>query len=148
MDERQVIERVWQAPIDVIWELWTSAEGIASWFGPRGFAVEVEEIDLKAGGIFRYTMRATDPEKIAGMEKQGRPSSWAVVSTITEVDPPHKFVYDSPMGPETMTTSVEFSEGPAGVKMVLVITATKDGMTGGAAMGWKSSLERFAERLT
>ena len=31
--------------------------------------------------------------------------------------------------------------------MVLVITATKDGMTGGAAKGWESSLERFAEQL-
>ncbi len=34
-----------------------------------------------------------------------------------------------------MTTSVEFSEGPEGVKMVLVISATKAGMTEGAAMG-------------
>ena len=39
MSERQVIERVWQARIDQVWELWTSAEGIASWFGPKGFIV-------------------------------------------------------------------------------------------------------------
>jgi len=147
MSERQVIERVWQAPIDLIWELWTTAEGIASWFGPKGFIVEVEEIDLRAGGTFTYNMRATDPETVAAMEKRGQPASMESVSTITEVDPPNKFVYDSPMGPETMTTSVEFSESPEGVKMVLVISATKAGMTEGAAMGWKSSLERFAEQL-
>ena len=147
MSEQQVIERVWQAPIDQIWALWTTAEGIASWFGPRGFTVEVEEVDLSAGGSCRYTMRATQPEAIAAMEKRGQPASHAVVSTFTEVVPPNKLVYDSPMGPETMTTSVVFSEGPEGVKMVLVISATKAGMTGGAAMGWKSSLERFAERL-
>jgi uncharacterized protein YndB with AHSA1/START domain len=147
MSEQQVIERVWQAPIELIWELWTSAEGIASWFGPRGFAVEVEEIDLRVGGTFRYTMRATKPEAIAAMEKRGQPASRVVVSTVTQVDPPHRFAYDSPWGPETMTTSVEFSEGPDGVKMVLVIAATKAGMTGGAAMGWKSSLDRFAEQL-
>ena len=146
--EREVIERVWQAPIDLIWELWTTAEGIASWFGPKGFTVEVEEIELQTGGTFRYTMRATDPEAVAAMEKRGQPASFSVISTITEVDPPHKLVYDSPMGPETMTTSVEFSEETGGVKMVLVITATKDGMTGGAAMGWKSSLERFADQLS
>ena len=147
MSERQVIERVWQAPIDLVWELWTTAEGIASWFGPKGFIVEVEEIDLRPGGTFRYSMRATDPETVAAMEKQGRSPSHSVVSTVTEVDLTNKMVYDSPMGPETMTTSVEFSEGPEGVKMVLVITATKAGMTGGAAMGWESSLERFAEQL-
>ena len=147
MSDRQVIERVWQAPIDVIWELWTTAEGIASWFGPRGFTVEVEDIDLRVGGTFRYTMRATKPEAVAAMEQRGQPVAHAVVSTITEVDPPNKLVYDSPFGGETMTTSVEFSEGPEGVKMVLVIAATKAGMTEGAAMGWKSSLERFAEQL-
>ena len=147
MIEEQVIERVWNAPIDLVWKLWTTAEGIASWFGPSGFTVTVDEIDLRAGGTFRYTMGATDPEKIAAMEKQGRPASWAVESTITAVDPPTKFVYDSPMGPETMTTSVEFAESPEGVKMVLIIGATKAGMTGGAAMGWESSLDRFAGQL-
>ncbi len=147
MSEQQVIERVWQAPIGQVWELWTTAEGIASWFGPKGFIVEVKEIDLRAGGAFTYSMRATDPEAVAAMEKRGQPASHSVVSTITEIDPPNKLVYDSPMGPETMTTSVEFSESPEGVKMVLVISATKAGMTAGAAMGWKSSLERFAEQL-
>ncbi len=147
MSERQVIERVWQAPIDLIWKLWTTAEGIASWFGPRGFIVEVKEIDLRAGGTFTYTMRPSDPEAVAAMEERGQPASRVVVSTLTDVDPPNKLVYDSPMGPETMTTSVEFSESPEGVKMVLVISATKAGMTEGAAMGWKSSLERFAEQL-
>ncbi len=147
MSEQQVIERVWKAPIDLVWELWTTAEGIASWFGPKGFSVEVDEIDLRAGGSFQYTMRATDPAAVAAMEKRGQPASRVVVSTVTEVDPPNKLVYDSPMGPETMTTSVEFTEGPDGVKMVLIIAATKAGMTGGAVMGWESSLERFAEQL-
>ncbi|MEN8144918.1 MAG: SRPBCC domain-containing protein [Gemmatimonadota bacterium] len=151
MSDRKVIERVWQAPIDLIWELWTTAEGIASWFGPRGFTVEVDEIDLRVGGAFSYTMRATDPDAAAAMEKRGRPTSFSVVSTFTEVDPPNKLAYDSPMlmppDTETMTTAVEFSEGPGGVKMVLAISATKPGMTEGAAMGWKSSLERFAEQL-
>ena len=147
MSDRQAIERVWQAPIEQIWELWTTAEGIASWFGPKGFVVGVQEIDLRVGGKFTYSMRSTDPETVAAMEKQGQPASRVVVSTVTEVDPPNKLVYDSPMGSETMTTSVEFSEGSEGVKMVLVIAATKAGMTEGAAMGWKSSLERFAEQL-
>ena len=136
MSDRHVIERIWQAPLDVVWELWTSPAGIASWFGPKGFVVEVDELDLRAGGTFQYTMRAT-----------GSDTERVVVSTVTEVDPPHKFVYDSPMGPETMTTSVEFTDSADGVKMVLVISATKAGMTDGAAMGWESSLERFGEQL-
>jgi uncharacterized protein YndB with AHSA1/START domain len=147
MVERQLIERVWQAPIETIWELWTTPEGIASWFGPRGFEVEVESIDLREGGAFNYTMRAVDPNAIEAMEKQGQPVSHAVESTITEIDPPRKLVYDSPFGLETMTTTVEFTEGPDGVRMTLEIAATKAGMTGGAAMGWQSSLDRLSEQL-
>ena len=147
MSDQQVIERVWQAPIDLVWELWTTAEGIASWFGPKGFEVEVDEIELREGGTFRYSMRATAPEAIKAMEQHGHSATRVIVSTVTEVDPPNKLVYDSPMGPETMTTSVEFSEVAGGVKMVLVISATKAGMTEGAARGWGSSLERFAEQL-
>ncbi len=137
MSERQVIERIWQAPIEVVWELWTTAEGIASWFGPKGWSVEVQEIELEPGGAFVYSMKGSDPDAPARV----------VESTVTEVAPPNRFVYDSPMGPETMTTAVEFTESPEGVKMVLVISATKDGMTQGAAMGWESSLERFGEAL-
>jgi uncharacterized protein YndB with AHSA1/START domain len=92
-------------------------------------------------------MRPTEPEAVAAMEKRGQSGAMMVVSTITEVDPPNKLVYESPWGPETMTTSVEFTEGPDGVTMVLVIGATKVGMTAGAAMGWRSSLGRFAEQL-
>ena len=147
MSGRQVIERVWDAPIALVWELWTSPKGVESWFGPRGFQVEVSELDLRVGGTFTYTMKAASPEMAAMMEKSGKPTNFQVVSTITVCEPPNKFAYDSPYGPETMTTEVEFTQTEAGVKMVLVIDATKPEMTTGAARGWVSTLERFAEQL-
>ena len=61
MSGRQVIERVWDAPIALVWELWTSPKGVESWFGPRGFQVEVSELDLRVGGAFTYTMKAASP---------------------------------------------------------------------------------------
>ena len=144
---KQVIERVWDAPIELVWELWTTADGIASWFGPRGFTVVVDEIDLRPGGVFRYTMRATDPQMKAMMAERGRPEAFTDSATFTDVEPPHRLAYKSPMGPETLFTSVEFSVVPGGVKMVLVIDATKPGMTEGAAGGWVSSLARFGDAL-
>ena len=142
------MERVWDAPIALVWELWTTPKGVESWFGPKGFQVEVGEFDLRVGGTFTYTMKAASDEMAAMMEKSGRPPSFTVVSTITECDPPNRFAYDSPAGPEdTMTTAVTFEEVPEGVKMVLVIDATKPEMTTGAARGWVSTLERFGEVL-
>ncbi|MFT7518602.1 MAG: hypothetical protein ACI9MC_000734 [Kiritimatiellia bacterium] len=147
MSESHVIERTWDAPMALIWELWTSAEGLESWWGPNGFTVEVHELDVRPGGSFRYTMRATGPEMIERMTTHGRPLSHSVTSTFSEVDAPRKLAWSAPFGPETLSTTVVFSQAPVGVKMVLTLQSTKAGTTAGPAMGWKSSLERFAQRL-
>ena len=56
-----VIERRYEASIEDVWELWTTSEGIESWWGPEGFSVKVHELDLKAGGQMVYAMTAVDP---------------------------------------------------------------------------------------
>lgn len=147
MSNPEVIERVWSAPIDLVWRLWTTAEGIAAWFGPRGWQVEVEELEVTEGGVFRYAMWPTKAETVAAMEAKGQPVRRVVESTVTVVDPPHRFTYRSPWGADSMTTAVEFTEVEGGTKMVLRVSATKPEMLGGAMMGWKSSLGRFEEAL-
>jgi len=134
MSEQQVIERIWKAPMALVWELWTTPEGLASWWGPKGFTVEVDEYDLRVGGAFAYTMKADS-------------RTFSVKATFTEVEAPRRLAYRSPFGAESLTTAVTFSEVEGGVKMVLTIDATKPGMTGGAARGWASALDCFAERL-
>lgn len=147
MSGKQVIERSWSAPLSLVWELWTTPDGLESWWGPKGFTVEVREMDVQVGGAFSYVMRATDPAMIERMKAGGRPLEHAVEATYTEVRPKTRLAYTSPWGEEAMFTSVEFTEVDGGVEMVLVLDATRPEMTGGAAMGWKGSLERFAERL-
>lgn len=147
MSEQHVIERVWNVPIDQIWALWTTPEGLVSWWNPPGFAVEIDAIELRVGGAFTYTMRAVDPARIAAMEAAGRPTAHTDAATFTEVDPPHRLAYDSPFGDETLHTAVSFTEVDAGVKMVLVIRASKPGMVDGPASGWRSVVDRLEERL-
>src|SRR5262245_47945643 len=35
------LERTFDAPIEDVWDLWTTKDGIESWWGPEGFRVEV-----------------------------------------------------------------------------------------------------------
>jgi len=58
MKRRVTLERTYPAPIAMVWELWTTKEGIESWWGPRGFRVEVHSIDLRVGGELLYSMIA------------------------------------------------------------------------------------------
>jgi uncharacterized protein YndB with AHSA1/START domain len=51
-----VIERVFDAPRDLVWRAWTDPEQLAQWWGPKGMQVTVKSMDLRPGGIFLYKM--------------------------------------------------------------------------------------------
>ena len=65
------LERTFQASIDEVWELWTTKEGIESWWGPEGFSVTVRDLDLRPGGELHYAMTATGTEQVEYMVKAG-----------------------------------------------------------------------------
>jgi uncharacterized protein YndB with AHSA1/START domain len=50
------INRTFDAPIDLFWDVWTKAEHLSSFFGPPGTTVQVKSLDLKPGGVFLYGM--------------------------------------------------------------------------------------------
>ena len=68
-----VIERRYTAQAPDLWALWTTPAGLESWWGPDGFAVSVQAMDLRAGGELRYTMTAVDPQMVAFMQTNGMP---------------------------------------------------------------------------
>ena len=59
------IERTYNAAIDDVWTLWTTADGIESWWGPDGFRVKVRKLELRAGGALHYDMASALPYTIA-----------------------------------------------------------------------------------
>ncbi|GAA2825906.1 LuxR C-terminal-related transcriptional regulator [Nonomuraea rubra] len=69
------ITRTYPTTAEHVWQLWTTPGGIASWWSPDGFTVEVGKLDLRPGGDLVYTMTATAPEQIAFMESHGMPLS-------------------------------------------------------------------------
>ena len=55
------LKRIFSAPIDRVFEAWTSASVLANWFGPVDFKVKTAEIDLKIGG--KYLIILQPPEE-------------------------------------------------------------------------------------
>ena len=85
MSRRKIrLERTFAAPLEDVWELWTSKEGIESWWGPEGFTVEVLALDLRPGGAFRYAMKATAPAQVEFMRNAGMPLTNDVRARFTE----------------------------------------------------------------
>src|SRR5262245_3403177 len=61
---RITLERTYRAELQDVWDLWTTKDGIESWWGPGGFAVTVRKLDLRPGGQLLYAMTAIDPPQI------------------------------------------------------------------------------------
>lgn len=54
------ISRTLQAPIELVWEVWTTPEHIAQWWGPNGFTNTIQKMDVQEGGEWKLTMHGPD----------------------------------------------------------------------------------------
>src|SRR5438876_545782 len=90
---RVTLERTYQADLEDVWEMWTTKEGIESWWGPDGFRVEVHAIDLRAGGKLDYAMIAVGPEQIEHMKKSSMPTTNECHMTFTEITPQTRLAF-------------------------------------------------------
>jgi uncharacterized protein YndB with AHSA1/START domain len=72
LEREIVLSRVFDAPRELVFEAWTDPEGLAQWFGPKGFVTKTHEIDVRVGGLWRFEMRAPNgtlyPNRIEYLE--------------------------------------------------------------------------------
>jgi uncharacterized protein YndB with AHSA1/START domain len=54
------ITRLYDAPVEAVWDAWIDPEQAALWWGPRGFTLTTHSKDLRPGGIWHYTMHGPD----------------------------------------------------------------------------------------
>lgn len=72
------MERVFNAPLDLVWKAWTDPVLLARWYGP-GVETVIHEFDLKVGGVWRNEMRMKG--------KDGSPMSDFSLMTFTNINP-------------------------------------------------------------
>ena len=87
------LERTYDAPAELVWELLTTAAGLEEWWAPDGFETRVSVLELRPGGHVRYTMTATGPEQVAFVRNLGMPLSSEFRRTFTEVAAPTRLAY-------------------------------------------------------
>ncbi|MBL8021792.1 MAG: SRPBCC family protein [Leptospirales bacterium] len=52
--------RLLDAPCELVFDVWTDPQHVAVWWGPNGFTNTVHEMDVRAGGNWRFTMHGPD----------------------------------------------------------------------------------------
>lgn len=59
MAERQItVSRIFEAPAEEVWQLWTDPENIKQWWGPDKFTCPLVKLDLREGGTSLVCMKA------------------------------------------------------------------------------------------
>lgn len=60
IDREIVLCRVIAAPRELVFKVWTDPEHLPQWFGPEGFKLETQEIDIRVGGRWRFVFIGPD----------------------------------------------------------------------------------------
>src|ERR1700681_4724067 len=102
-DREIVMTRVFNAPRNLVFDAFTKPELLRRWFGPRGWSLEVCEVDLKVNGTFRFVLRGPDGTQM-GMR-----------GVYREIAPPGRSVhtewFDDYPGESQVTTVLVEQEG-------------------------------------
>jgi uncharacterized protein YndB with AHSA1/START domain len=128
----RTIEKTIPAPVETIWELWTTPEGISRWWAPGGFRTDVTRLDLRPGGDLVYTMTAVAPEQVAFMEQNGMPLSTQSRKVFTELDRPRRIGYRSLIDfvpghePYEQLTIVDLEPTDEGTRVVMQVEPLHD----------------------
>ena len=129
----------WDAPIDLVWQLWADPRKLERWWGPPTYPATVVCHELRPGGKVSYFM--TSPE---GKQHHGW---WKVVA----VDEPHRlevedgFAHSDGNPDDAMPTTqftVTFAELPSGATRMLIETRfpSREAMDQMIAMGMEEGL--------
>ena len=76
-----VMERVFDAPRELVWTVMNDPAQVTNWWGPRGHSATVEAMDLRVGGTWRRVGHTPDGRDVPFMGE------------YLEVDPPSRLVY-------------------------------------------------------
>ena len=151
--DRITLTRQVRGTLAEVWELWTTKEGLESWWGPDGFRVEVRTLDVRPGGTCEYDMIAVAPEMIAFMKTQNAPTTTAARLRYTVVEPHRRLAYQHAadfipgVAPYDVEVTVDLYPADGGVKLLLTTDRMHDETwTKRAVMGWDSELGKL-ERL-
>jgi uncharacterized protein YndB with AHSA1/START domain len=61
-EKEVVIERIFDAPREMVWKAWTDPDTMKQWWGPKDFTSPVVSVDLDLGGSYLHSMRSPEGE--------------------------------------------------------------------------------------
>ena len=149
-----VIERSFDAPVELIWQMWTDPEHFKAWYGPVGCTIPVADMDVRVGGTRLVCMEMQTPDGLMQMWFTGE---------YREVVENERLVYTESMSDEkgnvSSPSNMTMVEGhPVATEVRVVLEAvngrtkmimTHAGIPAGSpgATGWAMALDKLAAHV-
>jgi uncharacterized protein YndB with AHSA1/START domain len=158
--EKFVINRTFDAPLELMFEMWTNPKHFSQWLPPTGFKMEFIRSDIRPGGTTFYCMAGGDVKMYGRAEYLKIEKPGCLVYTQQFCDENEKVTRHplSPTWPATMLTTVTLTEeGPDRTRVT--ITWEPHGATtpeeletfikarGGMTQGWTGSFDKLEAHL-
>ncbi len=139
-DRELALSRLLDAPVDLVWEVWTDPEHIKNWWGPDGFTNTIDLMEIKTGGRWHLTMHGPD-----GVDYINK-------SVFREIIPLKKIVYQHISSPAFVSTIELEAQGDKTLLKWHMLFDTKDEFervvrTFKADEGLKQNVEKLGRYL-
>ncbi len=142
-----VFERTFDAPREKVWAAFTDPELIPRWWGPNETTTEVVEMDVRAGGKWRYISRAAHRDDVTffGEYLEVSPPErirWTFMFDVDGLGPqggPETFTFEDLGGKTKVTSRGHFDSSDA------IEGALASGMVKGAVETWDRLASVLAE---
>jgi uncharacterized protein YndB with AHSA1/START domain len=130
-----VIERVFDAPRELVYRAFTDPDQLARWFGPVGWTVprETVEVDARVGGHQRFVMVADHDPNLRS----------PVNATFTEVIENELLVGSEEWQGGRLQVRLEFHDENGKTRLLLRQGPYSELMEGQAREGWNSSFTKL-----
>jgi uncharacterized protein YndB with AHSA1/START domain len=149
-----VIERCFDAPVDLVWQMWTDPEHFKAWYGPDGATVPVAKMDVRVGGTRLVCMEADTPngpilmwftgEYLEVVEHQRLRYTESISDENGNVSSPP--ASGMPEGhPMTTEVRVELEDLGSRTRMVMTHAGIPAGSPG--AIGWAMAFDKLAAHV-
>jgi uncharacterized protein YndB with AHSA1/START domain len=141
-EDAVVIERIIDAPVELVWQMWTDPEEFAAWYGPMGAIVSVEKMDVRAGGARSVSMT---------METPGGPMKMTFVGEFVEAVENKRLVYTEVMsggpapGHDPTEVRIELADLGGRTRLTLTHVGIPAGSPGEA--GWQMAMDKLVQQL-
>ena len=154
-DQGIIIERIIDAPRELVWKAWTEPKRLMSWWGSKNFTAPVYEIDFRPGGKYHYCMRSPEYQDFWG------------TGVFREIVPLERIVFTDSFSDEqgNVVPATHYGMG-SDIPSELLVTVTFEELEGGRTRlklrhegfppgedqdmtqaGWNESFDKLAKSL-